>query len=169
VSLDDDPTFTALSYCWGNANLRRYINVNGDQVSVTESLETALKYMRHGENNIPVWADAICINQSDRDEKSVQAAMMGDIYAHGKRRRFMLKGRIGVEPKDFHARSWEIVLSSQAPNTLHSQYFLTNSQLNDGVEDYLKLEFSPIPYSCPSILLRPPLPPQSPQLEHCQY
>ena len=62
----------------------------GDQVSVTEILETALKNMKHGENNISVWADAICINQSDRDEKSVQVAMMGDIYAHGKRPHSML-------------------------------------------------------------------------------
>ena len=90
VSLDDDPAFTALSYCWGNANSRRYINVNSHQVFVTESLETAPKYMRHGKNSIPVWADAICINQSDRDEKSVQVAMMGDIYAHGKRPHSML-------------------------------------------------------------------------------
>jgi hypothetical protein len=84
ASLEDDPTFTALSYCWGDSALRHDISVNGHRVSVTESLETALRYMRDGENSTPVWADAICINQADRDEKSVQVAMMGDIYAQGK-------------------------------------------------------------------------------------
>ncbi|KAF4632483.1 hypothetical protein G7Y89_g5649 [Cudoniella acicularis] len=81
VSLNYDPPFTALSYCWGDAKSRGNITVNGHQVSVTESLEVALRYMRHQEEHLQVWADAICINQSNRAEKSVQVAMMGDIYA----------------------------------------------------------------------------------------
>ena len=59
--------------------------MNGYQISVAESLDNALRYMRHGGNRIPVWADAICVNQSDRDEKPVQVKLMGDIYAQGKR------------------------------------------------------------------------------------
>lgn len=85
VSLNHDPPFTALSYCWGSANPHGNITVNGHQVSVTESLEVALRYMRHHEDHLQVWADAICINQSDRAEKAVQVAIMGDIYAQGRR------------------------------------------------------------------------------------
>lgn len=84
VSLNDDPPFTALSYCWGDAKSRANIVVNGHQFSVTKSLEVALRYMRHHEDDLQVWADAICINQSDKAEKSVQVTMMGDIYAQGR-------------------------------------------------------------------------------------
>ena len=85
VSLNPDLPFTALSYCWGDAQLCGKITVNGRQVSVTESLEAALRYMRHHEDHLQVWADAICINQFDRAEKAVQVAIMGDIYAQGRR------------------------------------------------------------------------------------
>jgi Heterokaryon incompatibility protein (HET) len=84
VSLDDNPSYTALSYCWGDANQRGYIRLNGQKVSVAKSLELALRYMRHIEVNVVVWADAICINQDDTIEKSFQVTMMGDIYAKGK-------------------------------------------------------------------------------------
>jgi Heterokaryon incompatibility protein (HET) len=89
--LEDSPTFIALSYCWGDATSRRSIKVNGYQVLVTQSLEAALRHMRHSGNRVSAWADAICINQSDPVEKSAQVAMMGDIYARGKRPRDMFQ------------------------------------------------------------------------------
>ena len=95
VSLNQDPPpFTALSYCWGDPKARGNIIVNGHQVSVTESLKVALRYMRHHEDHLQVWADAICINQSDRAEKSIQVYIMGDIYAQGRRSGSMLDSRI---------------------------------------------------------------------------
>jgi Heterokaryon incompatibility protein (HET) len=84
VSLDNNQYYTALSYCWGDATQRGYISVNGQKIFVTKSLELALRYMRHIEDNVVVWADAICINQDDPIEKSFQVTMMGDIYAKGK-------------------------------------------------------------------------------------
>ncbi|SPJ89772.1 uncharacterized protein FTOL_13133 [Fusarium torulosum] len=81
VSCRNPPAYVALSYCWGDGSLRQTVIVNGHQVSITESLATALRYMRNDKTSALVWADAICINQYDRDEKSVQVAMMGDIYA----------------------------------------------------------------------------------------
>lgn len=84
VSLDDNPSYTALSYCWGDAKQRGHITVNGQTDSVTKSLELALRYMRRIEDEMVIWADAICINQYDAIEKSFQVAIMANIYAKGK-------------------------------------------------------------------------------------
>lgn len=83
VSLDENPSFIALSYCWGDVKSPNYMSVNGHKISVATSLELALRHMRHVDNDVILWADAICINQQDDDEKAVQVTMMGDIYAKG--------------------------------------------------------------------------------------
>jgi len=41
ISLDANPTYQALSYCWGNANQTKRIIVNECAVNVTVSLESA--------------------------------------------------------------------------------------------------------------------------------
>jgi hypothetical protein len=84
VSLKDSLSYIALSYFWGNADERGEINVNGQDTCVTKSLEIALRYMRKIQEDVLVWADAICINQADSDEKQYQIGMMGNIYANGR-------------------------------------------------------------------------------------
>ncbi|CAI4213268.1 unnamed protein product [Parascedosporium putredinis] len=59
------PTYKALSY---------------RTIQVTRSLHEALRHLRHANEPITIWADAICINQSDMSEKGHQVDMMGDIY-----------------------------------------------------------------------------------------
>lgn len=83
VSLEVNPSYAALSYCWGDPEARTKITVNGQKISVTKSLERALRYLRKDDEDAIIWADAICINQQDTDEKSVQVRMMGEIYAKG--------------------------------------------------------------------------------------
>jgi len=75
--------YTALSYCWGSASDRKNIMVNGQTISVTKNLENALRHLRKADQEIVVWADAICINQQDLAEKSIQVGMMGNIYSNG--------------------------------------------------------------------------------------
>ncbi|KAI1801676.1 HET-domain-containing protein [Daldinia bambusicola] len=75
--------FVALSYVWGDPSLRRDIIVDGVCVSVTASLEGALRELRHHsriQQGFFVWVDALCINQEDMDERSAQVAKMKDIY-----------------------------------------------------------------------------------------
>jgi Heterokaryon incompatibility protein (HET) len=84
VSLTQKPAYTALSYCWGDANDCVEITIDDQQIAVTKSLETALRYLRSSQEDVVAWVDAICINQRDLDEKSNQVRMMGDIYANGK-------------------------------------------------------------------------------------
>lgn len=81
VSLDDNPTYEALSYVWGDASLRKWICVNNASFDVSRSLEVALRYLRHEDSERIMWIDAICINQSDDAEKSEQVKKMQFIYA----------------------------------------------------------------------------------------
>ncbi|TVY82840.1 Heterokaryon incompatibility protein 6 OR allele [Lachnellula suecica] len=71
--------FKALSYAWGDPSITLPILVRGKHFVVTANCHAALLRLREiGE--LWVWIDAICINQLDNDEKSVQIGMMADVY-----------------------------------------------------------------------------------------
>ncbi|KAI0099036.1 heterokaryon incompatibility protein-domain-containing protein [Nemania sp. FL0031] len=78
--VSDCPPYVALSYAWGDATARRSVKLGSHVVSLTESLVAALEHLQHQEKTLVVWADAICINQSDNVEKSHQVQMMSRIY-----------------------------------------------------------------------------------------
>jgi hypothetical protein len=82
ASLDDEPDFTALSYCWGPALHPVNIIVNGHNISVTQNLAAALKHFQTTSDaaKIPIWIDAICINQQHLFEVNAQVAMMSQVY-----------------------------------------------------------------------------------------
>jgi hypothetical protein len=42
VSLNEDPTYWALSYTWGGPNVRAYISLNGHDITITTNLRAAL-------------------------------------------------------------------------------------------------------------------------------
>lgn len=50
------------------------------RIYVRKNLYKALHHFRHHEHDVALWVDAICINQSDNEEKSVQIAKMPEIY-----------------------------------------------------------------------------------------
>ncbi|KAH6646986.1 heterokaryon incompatibility protein-domain-containing protein [Truncatella angustata] len=83
----DEPAFDALSYTWadesGDSIKRRpiFIGRYWDVYPATRNCEKALQSIRqaHGPRN--VWLDAICINQDDDDERSMQVGLMSRIYA----------------------------------------------------------------------------------------
>jgi hypothetical protein len=54
---------------------------NEGVLSVSRNLDLALRYLRHTCTPRSIWIDALCINQVDRAEKSVQVALMGLIYS----------------------------------------------------------------------------------------
>jgi len=45
-------------------------------VTVQKSLETALKHIRRDDCSVVIWADALCIDQSHNEEKSIQVQKM---------------------------------------------------------------------------------------------
>lgn len=62
--------YVALSYVWGDASDRRTISVDGKALSITANLDSSLRYIRDSERDMEVWADGICIGQSDIVDKN---------------------------------------------------------------------------------------------------
>lgn len=65
VSLDDTPTYEALSYTWGDPLDKTPIFLNGLTFLVTKNLLWALRRLRHSRETRYIWIDALCINQSN--------------------------------------------------------------------------------------------------------
>lgn len=91
VSLDDNPAFHALSYVWGAGTEKGHINIDGHVVPVTSNLATVLTQFRSHHHDslqlhsMPMWIDAICINQADLEERALQVRLMGRIYRQASR------------------------------------------------------------------------------------
>jgi hypothetical protein len=84
--LDRNPEFEALSYVWGVCKEEDLVpvEVSGHEFRVTPNLKDALQYIRKEKEEVCMWADAICINQQDEEEKAIQVGMMRDIYKTAK-------------------------------------------------------------------------------------
>ena len=78
--LDDQPEYEALSYAWGDSNDTLPINIDGHLLNITKNLHSALKHLQLEDRERVMWADALCINQTDLGERMHQVSMMGSIY-----------------------------------------------------------------------------------------
>lgn len=86
VRLSDNPEYRALSYVWSAAydgvngetpDATRAFVLDGQEIQVTSNLADFFDAIVQLKLPIRVfWIDAICINQTDNDEKSVQLRMM---------------------------------------------------------------------------------------------
>ncbi|OZJ04814.1 hypothetical protein BZG36_02357 [Bifiguratus adelaidae] len=79
VSPNDKPVYEALSYVWGNPHDTVPIRLDGRIFQVTINLRKALRRLRRSKTRT-LWVDAICINQSDINERNQQVSIMHDIY-----------------------------------------------------------------------------------------
>ena len=90
--------YGCLSYCWGDSTELRQINVmyteksdatpNGlvttrTRFNITSNLYGALRFLRSDMRRPVLWVDALCIDQSDPEERSEQVALMSEIYTQG--------------------------------------------------------------------------------------
>ena len=84
VSLDHpNLKFDALSYTWGSQAQTYPIICNEQLLHVHYNLCTALPHLsrRRGDNPVlPIWIDAVCINQNNVGEKMAQIQLMNKIY-----------------------------------------------------------------------------------------
>lgn len=78
--MNDDLEFAALSYTWGDANDTLLITIGGCSFQATRNLIAALHRLQEDQKTVTLWIDAICIQQSNNDEKSWQIQLMKDIY-----------------------------------------------------------------------------------------
>ncbi|KAI0097921.1 heterokaryon incompatibility protein-domain-containing protein [Nemania sp. FL0031] len=72
--------YEAISYCWGSNETVDSISCdNQASIPINQSLSLALRYFRHPRQTRCLWADAICINQSNVEEKSIQVGLIKDV------------------------------------------------------------------------------------------
>jgi len=75
--------YTAISYTWGNEEATEVIYLDNRPFHVRPNLWSCLYYMAQAVENAPwdyVWADAICINQTNDAERSSQVRLMDQMY-----------------------------------------------------------------------------------------
>ncbi|CAO2650619.1 Nn.00g019110.m01.CDS01 [Neocucurbitaria sp. VM-36] len=78
--------FTTISYCAGDPKKTETIYINGRTFNAFSNLGHALRLVRDfwkekfGTRELLLWADQVCINQSNPNERSHQVSFMGDIY-----------------------------------------------------------------------------------------
>lgn len=80
----DAQHYNSLSYVWGDPFPSVDIVLNGSRMAVTKNLESALRHLRDSSTpevqRLPVWVDAICINQDDLKERNEQVRIMRHVY-----------------------------------------------------------------------------------------
>jgi hypothetical protein len=79
------PLYEALSYSWetdlSGQTPHPTIYVDGKELKIMPSLEAFLRQHRHDhDSDLPLWIDAICVNQNDLVERRKQVAMMCRLY-----------------------------------------------------------------------------------------
>ncbi|KAL6882302.1 heterokaryon incompatibility protein domain-containing protein [Trichoderma longibrachiatum] len=87
TSLDEPLPYEAISYTWSGQALDRPVYANGREYCVTKNAEDVMRRLRPSspDRSRNLWIDAICINQKDDPEKSVQVQLMFEVYANAER------------------------------------------------------------------------------------
>ena len=143
VDLDNPPLYQALSYTWGdpfyNARTQEKpsfpIDCDGQVIEITANLQDALFHLftstcepnitpRLSKDNF-LWVDAICINQTDDDERGSQVAIMAQIYQRAQ------SVIIWLGKQDDHSRDAQSVLSTLASLTEEQAKSVTSYTLEN--------------------------------------
>jgi hypothetical protein len=96
-SLESYPKYDALSYMWGDSSLTGSIFLDYEPFPVTRSLENALRHVRLRDNVRYIWADAVCINQQDEEERGNQIHLMKEIYSRSNTVRVWIDIELSLE------------------------------------------------------------------------
>lgn len=82
IQLETAPPYEAISYTWGSESGMEEIACGSDsyRIRVTKNCESVLRRLRRPDEDRLVWIDAICIDQTNIEERNAQVAIMGQIY-----------------------------------------------------------------------------------------
>ncbi|EHK44775.1 uncharacterized protein TrAtP1_002897 [Trichoderma atroviride] len=81
----DEISFAALSYVWGDVKNPIEVSINASSCMIGHNLFTALRQLFDNGNHGWLWIDALCIQQSDQEEKTYQVKQMRTIFSHAER------------------------------------------------------------------------------------
>jgi hypothetical protein len=92
-NLDQDTRYIALSYVWGDPCKSGSLRVEGERQGVTHNLLAALEKAEkilwrecsYISEPLLLWADQLCIDQGNLEERGSQVSLMGDIYSCAER------------------------------------------------------------------------------------
>lgn len=87
---------TAVSYVWGPPSPAHLTLVNGGPFWVRENLYDFLHEMKSQRREDHFWVDAICLDQTNAQEKNHQVRQMGRMYSDAKRIIFWLGSQVSV-------------------------------------------------------------------------
>ena len=73
--------YDALSYVWGDKSDPATMVCDGQPFLITKNLHAALVQLRENKLSTPLWVDAVCIDQSNLDERASQVRLMRRIYS----------------------------------------------------------------------------------------
>ncbi|KAK4244844.1 heterokaryon incompatibility protein-domain-containing protein [Corynascus novoguineensis] len=79
------PPYEALSYTWGSDDPTDYIWIQGNPLPIKPNLAAALHSLRLTTSGRRLWIDALCIDQSNLEERSRQVSYMRLVYKHATR------------------------------------------------------------------------------------
>ncbi|PMD41869.1 hypothetical protein L207DRAFT_413323, partial [Hyaloscypha variabilis F] len=133
------PSYDAISYKWGDPNIRENIWVNGKALSVPRSSYTILSNRSSVWRPQLLWMDAICINQEDGAEKSIQVPLMKVIYTKASIVSVCLRtpsatNGANPQPSRFH----ELREAFYASDVVHELAYLDLKTFSGDLEIYLK-------------------------------
>lgn len=80
TKLEDSTPFEAISYVWGTPERTEPIKCDGKTLYITVNLRNSLLAVRRLDMARALWADSICINQADNEEKAQQVSIMAEIF-----------------------------------------------------------------------------------------
>lgn len=78
--LESPPRYEAISYTWGVPIKDHLVFFDGRWLPTTQNVYRIFQDRSSFFRTRWLWVDAVCINQADDEEKSVQVNMMGEIY-----------------------------------------------------------------------------------------
>jgi hypothetical protein len=97
--------YETVSYAWGKMAFSHLLVLDYGHkfLHITAHVDSMLRHLRKPYRTVRLWVDAICLNQTDNDEKALQVRRMGDIYLRSKKLHIWLGD--GNNGDDAHAVS----------------------------------------------------------------
>ncbi|OAX82345.1 hypothetical protein ACJ72_03304 [Emergomyces africanus] len=77
--------YESLSYVWGTETEQTSIYIDGQPIPIKPNLDSALRSLRLRAQSRRLWVDALCIDQSNTDERSRQVRYIRLVYKHATR------------------------------------------------------------------------------------
>ena len=67
------PSYTALSYTWGDTTDTKEISINGQVYLIRKNLGSFLEVLSQRQKGLWLWVDALCISQESIEEKTIKS------------------------------------------------------------------------------------------------